>query len=65
MKAKKVVYMVTYKDDRHKTHITFVEGFAAVRFLEDRFSNVYFEATETYPHMKQDEDYGDLLFFMT
>ena len=60
MKIKKAVYMVTYKDDQHRTHLTFVEGFSAVRFLEDRFDNVYFETTETYPH-RREEDYGDLL----
>ena len=59
MKTKKVVYMVTYKDDFHKTHITFVEGFSAVKFLEERFSEVYFETTEIYPHRKE-EDYEDL-----
>ena len=64
MNTKKVVYMVTYKDDRHKIHMTFVEGFSAVRLLEERFSEVYFEITETYPHVKQNADYEDLLLFM-
>ena len=63
MKIKKVVYMVTYKDDQHRTHLTFVEGFSAVRFLEDRFDNVYFEPTDTYPREKEDnQDYEKLLF---
>ncbi len=63
MKTKKAVYMVTYKDDFHKTHITFVEGFSAVKFLEDRFDNVYFEPTDTYPREKEDnQDYEKLLF---
>ena len=44
--TKKVVYMVTYLDDENRKHMTFVEGFSAVKFLEDRFTNVYFERTE-------------------
>lgn len=64
MKTKKMMYMVTYKDDRHRTHITFVEGFRAVRFLEERFSDVYFEMTDIYPHEKQNTDYADLLSLM-
>ena len=47
--TKRVVYLVTYRDERHRTHMTFVEGFSAVRLLEDRFSEVHFEITETYP----------------
>ena len=42
-KTKAIVYMVTYKDDFNKKHITFVKGFSQVRFLEDRFGTVYFE----------------------
>lgn len=42
-KTKTIIYMVTYKDDFNKKHITFVEGFSQVRFLEDRFGTVYFE----------------------
>ena len=64
MKTNKVVYMVTYKDDRHRNHMTFVEGFSAVRFLEDRFSDVYFERTEQYPQEESNKDYADLLLFM-
>ena len=45
---KEVVYMVTYIDDAKRKHITFVKGFSAVKFLEERFDNVYFEQTETY-----------------
>ena len=45
---KKVIYMVTYIDDEHRKHITFVEGFNAVKFLESRFDNVWFEITESY-----------------
>ena len=55
--TKKVVYMVTYFDDNRKQHITFVEGFSAVRFLEDRFNDVYFEKTETY--LREDDEYDD------
>ena len=55
--TKKVVYMVTYFDDNRKQHITFVEGFSAVRLLEDRFNNVYFEKTETY--LREDDEYDD------
>ena len=63
MKIKTAVYMVTYKDDQHRTHLTFVEGFSAVRFLEDRFDDVYFEPTDTYPREKEDDqDYEKLLF---
>lgn len=43
MNTKEMVYMVTYLDDTNKKHLTFVKGFSAVKFLEDRFSSVYFE----------------------
>ena len=47
MKDKKeIVYMVTYKDDEKRQHLTFVKGFSAVKFLNDRFCGVYFEKTE-------------------
>lgn len=68
MKTKKVVYMVTYTDNRHKMHMTFVEGFSAVRCLEERFSNVYFETTNCYPHFKEEEtedDFEKLLKLMS
>lgn len=51
---KKIVYMVTYIDDEHRKHITFVEGFNAVRFLEDRFDTVWFEKTENYARIEAD-----------
>ncbi len=38
-----VIYMVTYKDDFNKKHITFVRNYSEVKFLEDRFGVVYFE----------------------
>ena len=47
-KIKEVVYMVTYIDDEKRKHITFVKGFSAVKFLEERFDNVYFEQVKTY-----------------
>ena len=40
---KKIIYMVTYSDDKGQKHITFVEGFSAVRFLEERFYNIEYE----------------------
>lgn len=46
--VKETIYMVTYVDDYHKKHITFVKGFSSVKFLEDRFDNVFFERTELY-----------------
>ena len=52
------VYMVTYKDDFNKKHITFVKGFSAVKFFEERFSEVRFERTENYPRTKK-ENYED------
>lgn len=48
MNKKEVVYMVTYRDDQKQKHITFVKGFSAVRFLEERFGRIDFERTEQY-----------------
>lgn len=42
----KVTYMVIYKDDNKQKHITFVTGYSQVKFIEDRFGEVTFEATE-------------------
>ena len=42
-KVKAILYMVTYKDDFNKKHITFVRGYSEVRFLEERFGNIHFE----------------------
>ena len=53
-KIKEVVYMVIYFDDAKQKHITFVKGFSAVKFLEERFGNVYFERTETYLRVEVD-----------
>ena len=52
-----VVYIVTYLDDENKKHITFVKGFSAVRFLEDRFDNVYFEKTENFSFDNEEKDF--------
>lgn len=46
--GKEVIYMVTYLDDKRRKHITFVEGLSAVRFLQDRFDSVKYEATIKY-----------------
>ena len=46
--TKEVIYMVTYVDDDNRKHLAFVKGFSAVKFLEDRFDNVYFEQTDDY-----------------
>ena len=45
-----VIYMVEYLDDVNQKHITFVKGFSAVRFLEDRFGWIgfHYEVTENY-----------------
>lgn len=61
----KTIYMVTYTDSRHKMHMTFVEGFSAVKCLEERFSNVYFEVTNYYPHIKEEDDFEKLLTFIS
>ena len=53
-KTKEVVYMVTYLDDDNRKHITFVRGFSAVKFLENRFERVYFERTENYVREKEE-----------
>lgn len=53
-KIKEVVYMVIYFDDEKQKHMAFVKGFSAVKFLEERFGNVYFERTETYLRVEVD-----------
>ncbi len=45
-KVKEVVYMVIYFDDAKQKHMAFVKGFSAVKFLEERFGDIYFEQTE-------------------
>ena len=54
---KEVVYMVNYKDDDNKKHITFVKGYSQVKFLEDRFGTVKFEKTEIYDKISREFDY--------
>lgn len=41
--VKTVIYMVTYKDDFHKKHITFVKKYSEVKFLEERFGTIEFK----------------------
>ncbi len=44
MESRKIiVYMVTYKDDFNKKHITFVTSFSEIRFLKDRFEIIHYE----------------------
>ena len=43
-----VVYMVIYQDDRNQKHMTFVKGYSSVKFLKDRFGEIYFEQTEKF-----------------
>ena len=50
-----VIYMVEYLDDVNQKHITFVEGFSAVRFLEDRFGWVHYEVTEDYVRTEHED----------
>ena len=39
----RVIYMGTYYDDNGQKHISFVEGFSAVKFLEERFYTITYE----------------------
>ena len=52
-----VVYIVTYFDDDNKKHMTFVKGFSAVRFLEDRFGNIFFEKTDNFSFDDEEREY--------
>ena len=52
-----VVYIVTYLDDDNKKHMTFVKGFSAVRFLEDRFENIFFEKTDNFSFDDEEREY--------
>jgi len=38
-----VIYMVTYRDDFRRKHITFVRHYSEVKFLKDRFNTVEWE----------------------
>ncbi len=42
-KTKTVIYMVMYKDDFHKKHISFVRKYSEVKFLEERFGAIEFK----------------------
>ena len=41
--TKIVIYMVTYKDDYNRKHITFVRKYSEVKFLKERFGVIDFE----------------------
>ena len=55
MKNNDTIYMVSYKDDEKRKHITFVKGFSQVKFLEDRFGEISFEPTNRHDEIKYDE----------
>lgn len=38
-----IIYMVTYKDDFYRQHITFVRCYSDVKFLESRFDVIDWE----------------------
>lgn len=57
VKKREVVYMVNYKDDDNKKHISFVKGYSQVKFLEDRFGTVKFERTEIYDKVRSELGY--------
>ena len=42
------VYMVTYRDDAKRKHMTFVKDFSTVKFLEDRFGTLDIQVTKNY-----------------
>ena len=50
-----VIYMVEYLDDVNQKHITFVEGFSGVRFLEYIFGCVHYEVTENYVRTEHED----------
>lgn len=54
--AKMVVFMVTYQDDNHKKHITFVQKYSEVKFLKDRFGDIKFELTDFYPCFSEEDN---------
>jgi len=49
-----VIYMVIYKDDNKQKHMIFVKGYSSVKFLKDRFGDVYFEQTEKFVRVPVD-----------
>lgn len=44
----KIAYLVKYVDDDNKNHITFVKGFSSIKFLENRFGNIFFEKIDSF-----------------
>ena len=52
MEKREVIYIVSYRDDRNQKHLATVKGFSAVRVLEERYGNVYFEKTEFYKRVE-------------
>ena len=50
-KTKTVVYMVIYRDDFHKKHITFVKKYSEVKFLEERFGIIEFKIVQQVEHL--------------
>lgn len=54
--TKMVVFMVTYQDDNHKKHITFVQKYSEVKFLKDRFGDIKFELTDFYPYFSEEDN---------
>ena len=48
-------YVVEYKDDFNVKHITYVQNFSGIRFLQDRFDrrNVTFEPVVRNEHNNQ------------
>ena len=62
MKNKKcIIYLVTYKDDFNRQHLTFVSSIKEIGFLVDRFgrNNVTFEVTDFVPCRDFFTDYTD------
>lgn len=48
MNKKEVVYMVSYKDDANQQHLSFVKKYSDVKYLEERYGRINFEATEKF-----------------
>lgn len=51
-----MMYVVYYKDDNHKQHMTFVKSFKDVKFIQERFGFVTYETTQTFIVRKEDEN---------
>lgn len=54
-----MMYIVYYKDDDNKGHMTFVKSFRDVRFIQERFEKVTFEMTTTYNAITPKYDIND------